>query len=194
MQSIFETIPMKRLLFSSVLAAIGLLALSGCGSKPKEEAQSAEVPAKPPRPDLVRVPDELTKPVAVTVNQGYVDIVNEIVADQQHTFHAKSDSPLWFRGWAYDDTNKKVPERVWIELTGKTSGSRFFIPGKRAKREDVAKGFKVPWGIMCGYETPVEQDHNIPRGTYEIKLYQVDGQTTELTKYYSTPSMTLVIE
>jgi hypothetical protein len=191
---IIESVPVKRLFLSSALVSIGLLALYGCGSKPKEETHSAEVPAKPARADLVKVPDELTKPVAATVNQGYVDIVNEVVADQQHVFHAKSATPLWFRGWAYDDTNKKVPEGVWIELTGKTSGLRIFIPGKRVKREDVATGFKAPWASMCGFETPVESDHNIPIGTYDIKLYQIDGQTAELTKFYSAPTMTLVVE
>jgi hypothetical protein len=125
-------------------------------------------------------------------------VVDEIRADKttgtEKIFHAKSDAPLWIRGWAYDDTAKKVPGRVWIELTGKASGSRFFLPANRIDRPDVATGFKVPWAGRSGFGTPVVTDHNIPRGAYDVKIYQIDGQAVALTKFYAVGAVTLILE
>jgi hypothetical protein len=187
---------MRKLLSSCIVGA--LLMLSGCGPKSETGALPTETVAKPPRADLMEVPEELKKPVATVVSQGYIDIVDEIGAavsgDKERIFHAKSDAPLWLRGWAYDETAKSIPNRVVIELTNKKSGARFFLPATRQERQDVATGFKVPWARMSGFSTPTITDHNIPRGAYDAKVYQIDGNAVELTRYYSVGAVTLIFE
>jgi hypothetical protein len=172
--------------------------LSGCGVKPDSPPPAAAAEAKPPRADLVAIPEELKKPATLSVSQGFVDIVNEAqafrVTDQERVFRAKTDAPLWFRGWAYDDSAKKTPTVVWIELTGKEPGRRFFIPAERVERVDVATGFKAAWAKKCGFTSAEVRDHNIPPGSYVVKIYQIDGHTAELTKYYSSPTVTVIFE
>ena len=172
--------------------------LSSCGSKPEVGPPLRRESRKAPRADLMEVPEVLRTPAAKTVSQGWVDIVNEVgpvqTTDKENIFHAKSDSPLWIRGWAYDDAAKKTPNRVWIELTGKASGSRFFLPADRMERPDVATGFRLPWAGRSGFATQIVTDHNITRGAYDLKIYQIDGQTVELTMFYSVGAVTLIFE
>ena len=187
---------MNRLLLICTLC-VGFVGLCACGSKQPDPARTVEVPAKAPRADLLKMPEELNKPTEI-VSQASIDIVNEVLAkpadSQQHVFHAKSGAPLWFRGWAYDASNQKVPDRVYIELTGQTSGLKIYIPATRMKREDVATGFNVPWAVMSGFTTADLVDHNIPPGTYGVKIYQIDNQTAMQTAYYGTAAVTLVMQ
>jgi hypothetical protein len=175
---------------------------SACGPKPQVAAPIPDKvvvapTAKVPRADLVEVPDDL-KPAETVVDQGYIDIVDgaspaETTA-KERIFRVKSDAPFWIGGWAYDETSKKAPNRVWIQLAGKTSGARFFLPADRVERLDVATGFKVPWAHRCGFATPIMTDHNIPPGSYDVKVYQINGKTVELTRYYSVAAVTIVFE
>jgi hypothetical protein len=188
---------MKRLLLTCTLS-VGFVAICGCGSKPAESPAVAETPAKAPRADLLQIPAALNKPVDTIVGQAYLDIVNDAVANpsdsQQHVFHAKSNSSMWFRGWAYDSLDQKVPDRVYIQLTNQASGLKLFIPANRMKRQDVATGFKLPWAAMCGFASAELIDHNTPKGTYDVKIYQIDDQNAMLTKYYETSAVTLIVE
>ena len=177
-----------------------LLMLSGCQSKPAPPASNAQPAAnvKTPRDDLMAVPVELAGPVAATVSQAYIDTVVEKTpsasTDTERIFYARSDSPLWIRGWAYDEKAKKVPSRVWIELAGTRTQSRFFLPADRMQRPDVADGFKLPWARMSGFATAIINDHNIPRGEYQLKVYQIAGGSVELTKFYSVGAVTVIFE
>ncbi len=184
---------------SLTLACVGIaLMLSGCGSKTEGTARPGTPQTNPPRAELMRIPDELRSPSQVSVSQAAIDIVNEVgpskITAQERVFRAKRDSPMWIRGWAYDDTHNTTPNRVWIELTGKESHSRFFIPADRMERPDIASGFKLPWARMAGFASPVVQDHNIPPASYDVKVYQIEGQVSEITKYYAVPSVTIIVE
>jgi hypothetical protein len=174
-----------------------LLALAACSSKTEDREQLA-ASAQPPRADLMKIPDELKNGPQLTVNQAILDFVNETLAfkksDQGLVFRAKTDAPIWFAGWAYDETHKQTPDRVWIELTGKDSGLRFFFLANRFENAAVADSFKVPWARMLGYRTPAITDHNIPRGAYDVKIYQIYQGVAELTKFYAYPSITVIVE
>lgn len=184
---------MKRLLLTCTLGA-GFVALCGCVSKQSERDGTARAP----RADLLQIPDELSKPVDTIVSQASLDIVNEVTANpsdsQHHVFHAKSNASMWFRGWAYDAQDRKVPDRVYIQLANQASGLKLYIPATRMKRQDVATGFKVPWAVMCGFASAELIDHNIPKGTYDVKIYQIDNQNAVLTKNYETSAVTLIVE
>ena len=181
------------------LLLLGLSLLAACGSnQPRESTPGESTPASPPMPELMVVPAELKQVVVDTVSQASVDAVNDTgmikSSPQERVFRAKSNAPLSLRGWAYDEIRKSVPPVVWVELTLKQSGQRFYIPTTRHARPDVIEGFKVPWATMCGFATPDVRDHNLPRGTYDVRVYQIDKGTAVGSKFSGTESITLVVE
>jgi hypothetical protein len=178
--------------------AIVVVLLSSCGGRPVDGNSSHSPPGTdlPPKPELLNKPPELNAPAGPTVSQGALDFVNELGPDRsqsgQYIFRAKTSAPLWMRGWAYDDTHQTTPGIVWIQLTRSGSTQTFYLPANRMERPDVALGFKLPWARQAGFLTPVITDHNIPRGTYQISVYQLENSTPELTKWYPFPVMLIV--
>jgi len=185
-----------------LLASVAVVILTSVSCSPTKSGEAASPaaaePVKPPKAALLVVPPEVVGAAGDPVSQAAIDIVNEAVAaekgPQGNVFRVKAGTPLWIRGWAYDEAHKKSPSRVWIELTGQQAGQRFFIPAERVERPDVVKGFKVPWAGNCGFASAVVQDHNIPRGSYDIKLYQSDGENAVRTRYYAVPAVTVIFE
>jgi len=194
--------------FSIVLTGALVAMLCSCGGTPAgggastggaaPAAGGAAQPALPPNPTLLQKPADLNAPAGPAVSQAAIDIVNEVGPDKsqagKYVFHAKTDSALWVRGWAYDETHQTTPAAVWITLTSSGSTQTIYIPASRMARPDVAAGFKLPWAQKAGFSTPVITDHHIPRGTYEMNLYQVEKGTPELTKLYPYALVTLLVE
>jgi hypothetical protein len=146
-------------------------------------------------PELKAVPQELNIPPTVTVGQAAIDLVDDVTgANSGYVFHVNVTSPLSIRGWAYDDLHKTAPATLWVQFEGKRSGQRFFVPADRTDRPDVAAAFGSPWARKCGFATPVISNHNIPRGAYDVKIYQVQGGIAELTTFYPAPSVTVIFE
>lgn len=175
---------------------LNALVLDNCSSGGRRV--NAADKADSPRQELMVVPAELKEPPTVIVNQAAIDIVNEMGRDKgdnsDYIFHATTSGPLWVRGWAYDDTHKTVPATVWLEFSNHQSGQRFFIPAERLERPDVAEGFKIPWARRSGFATQMITGHNIPRGEYDVKIFQIQRGIAELTRYYAARTITVMFE
>jgi hypothetical protein len=181
-----------------LLSITALFLLASCGAKSPETSSSPAPAEAAPDPELVRVPPELEHPGPGAIIQASIDIVDEVIAfkrtPDENSFSARADSPLWLRGWAYDDAHKTVPATVYVELDKQGGGQRFFIKTERQERADVATGFKIPWARNSGFTSTVLRDHRLPKGKYDLKVYQVADGVAQLTTYYATHAVTLDLE
>jgi hypothetical protein len=183
----------------TLLTVSVLLVLVGCGREREKEfpAKNSSAGQLPPTAaSLLKMPAELDGKQPVVQGQAAIGIVNEKRPDvntpQEQVFEAESGGKFWIRGWAFDDKRKTLPPVVYIELLNEASGLKLFIDSKRVERPDIVSGFKYPWALLSGFDSPVLDQHGIPPGKYLVSIYQIDPEMVVKTPFYGGAAKVII--
>jgi hypothetical protein len=144
-----------RLVFGLVMCV-----LAACSAHPpKLSAQSlSDVPIFAIAPDAKEIRDcALDSVMGTSVG---VDVV------------AVKSTALHLEGWAADKEQGQVPQKVQLELRGKTGS--YFVSAKRGlERPDVVAAFANQRLLYSGYTVDVDVKR-LPMGTYRVYVHQQD--------------------
>lgn len=180
-----------------VVSIVCLSTVLACGCKKNEETapppQKTEIaPVNTPQAQPEPTKSQQTQPPAFsaslptalagkTLTPGgivFLDSINKHKPDS--TVALKGKNTIDIQGWAINDSNKSVPDMVFIELSNVKNGEKYYSAINRVIRPDIAKGFNVPAYNNAGISLQTDITV-IPPGEYLVNVIQVDNGNPIIT-------------
>ena len=140
--------------------------------------------------DLTAVPPEIAAASVQIRGKSAIDALNGadgLPENGTRSFSVPTGTITTCDGWAFDDVTKSVPEHIWIELTNTETRKRYYWPAHRYSRPTFSQGLKMPSIEYCGFHCEAVR-YALPIGVYQMKIYQVEGNTA-LVSDFSTWSI-----